>query len=341
MKRVLAVIAVLALFTSLLVGCGQKQAPAGQSDQSAAQKQETIVFKLGHVAAATNPWQLAGKRFADIVAEKTGGKIKVEVYSDSQLGGEKDMAEGIQMGTVDMAILGTGTLGKLEPKMDVFGLPYLFRDRDHLLKVLNGPVGKGVLDDMVKDTGIRGLAYWERDPRHLTNSKRPVAKPEDVKGLKIRTPGEEMSMDIWKAMGAGPVPMAFGELFTALQQKVVDGQENPLTIINASKFYEVQKYLTLTYHTWAPAVLTITEKKFSKLSPEYQKILVDAAAEAGKYNAELVEKAQTELLKDLEAKGMQVIKVDTKLFAAATKDVHLKYDSRYGKDLYETIINVK
>lgn len=336
-KKIISILISSILVVTLFAGCSSSSSKSASSDKG----NEKVVLRLGHVASTNDPWHLASTKFAEIVKEKSNGRIEVQVFSDGQIGQEPDMAEGLQMGTVDMAILGVGTISKLYPALNVLALPYIFRDRDHLLKVLNGDIGAKLLDDTNKATGIKGLAYWERGPRALTNSKRPINSPADVKGLKLRTPGEELPMDIWKAMGAGATPMAFGELFTALQQGVVDGQENPLSIIESSKFSEVQPYLALTNHTWAPAVIAISDKKFTSLSAEDQKILTDAAAESASYESELVQKQEVDLLAKLKAEGMKVTTPDLSAFAEATKDVHLKYDSMYGKDLYDQIKNVK
>ena len=304
-------------------------------------KSDAVTLKLGHVVATNDPWHLASLKFAELVDKKSAGKIKVQVFSDGQIGGEKDMLQGMQMGTVDMAVLGTGTIAVVDPKINVLALPYLFRDRDHLNKILSGPIGAEIMEATRKTTSVKTLSYWERGPRHVTNSKKPINIPDDVKGLKLRTPPEELPMAIWRAMGAGPTPMAFGELFTALQQKVVDGQENPLALIASSKFSEVQPYLALTYHTWAPAAFVISDKKFSQMSPENQKILQEAAKETTAYQNELVQKNEEQLVKDLEKAGMKISRPDLKLFRDATKDVHLKFDSMYTKELYDKIQNVK
>lgn len=327
------------VLAGLLTGCGVTEKNGGAS----AKKNGAVTFRLGHVAASNDPWQLTSLKFAGLVEKNSKGRIKVQVFGEGQLGDEKELLQSMQVGsgTVDMGIIGAGTISIVDPKINILSLPYLFRDHEHLAKVLYGDVGKEIMEATRQTTGIKTLAYLERGPRHVTNSKRPLRTLEDFAGLKVRIPPEALPMVIWWSLGAEPVPMAFGELYAALQEKTVDGQENPLELIASSRLNEVQQYLALTYHSWAPAVFAMSDKKFSQLSPEDQKILLDAAGESALFQNDLVHKAEDKLIRELEEKGMKVTQPDLGELKEATREVHQKFDSVYGQELYDRIRNVK
>ena len=215
-------------------------------------------IRVGHVLAPTHPYQLGLEKFSELVSEKTGGKVKVEVFHSSQLGNERDLIEGLQLGTVEMCIVSTAPLSNFTTQFNVFDLPFIFSETQKTREILDGPIGQEILDTLDAQ-GIVGLCYFENGFRNVTNNVRPITKPEDLKGLKIRTMESPIHMASFRAMGANPTPMALGELFTALQLGTVDGQENPLAIINTSKFYEVQKFLSITEHFYALRVLSTTK----------------------------------------------------------------------------------
>jgi tripartite ATP-independent transporter DctP family solute receptor len=201
-----------------------------------------ITLKLGHVAGSDpkDNWQAGSAKFAELVDQKTKGAVNVQVFPSSQLGNDRDMTEGMRLGSVDFALI-AGVLSNFEPRLGLLEIPYIFRDAEHMRKVLNGPIGDE-LASAVQKSGIRVLGWWERGPRELTSNKQ-VKSVADVKGMKIRVPEIPVSVDAWRAFGANPTPMAFGEVYTGLQQKVIDGQENPLAIISSAKLYEVQIFL--------------------------------------------------------------------------------------------------
>ena len=207
-------------------------------------QEKQVVLKLGHAVAPEHPYHLGAVRYSELVAQRTKNKVKIDVYPSTQLGNERDMVEGLQLGTIDLVVTSTGPLGGFVPRIFVVDLPFLFRDREHAYKVLDGSIGRELLDAF-SAKGIRGLAFWENGFRQMTNSVRPIEKPEDLKGIKIRTMENKVHLSAFRAFGASPTPMAWSEVYTALQQKTIDAQENPIAIIYFQKIYEVQKYLGL------------------------------------------------------------------------------------------------
>ncbi len=299
-----------------------------------------VTLKLGHVASADpkDNWQAGAQKFAELVEQRTRGAAKVQVFPGSQLGNDRDMAEGMRLGSVDFS-LNAGVLSNFVPSLGLLEIPYIFRDVTHMRAVLAGPIGDELAGSLLK-SGIRVLGWWERGPRQLTVNK-PVAGIADVKGMKIRVPEIPVSVDAWRAFGTNPTPMAFGEVYTGLQQKVIDGQENPLAIIWSAKLYEVQKYLVRTNHVYGYVALAMSEKTFQKLSPELRDSIQEAAREATAFENRLVWDNEQQLAKDLQAKGMQFVDVDTTQFVAAAKATHANHAQRLGKDLYDRIVNTK
>ncbi len=300
-----------------------------------------LVLKLAHVVSTSAPYHIGALELARLVEQKTNGQLKIEIYPGGQLGkGERECIEGLQIGTIDLVATSTGPVGGFVPQMLVVDLPFLFRDNSHVDKVLDGPIGDGLLKDLSK-AGIKGIAFWENGFRNLTNNKRPVNRPEDVRGLKLRTMENEVHMDAFRTLGADPTPMTWGEVYTALQQGVIDGQENPINIIRTHKIYEVNKHLALTGHVYSPALLLMNEKKFKSLSPDLQKALIEAGKEAAKFERKFIRDNEAKMLEELKGFGMQVTTPDKKLFQKATEPTYKKYESRFGKDLIDRIVGTK
>jgi len=300
-----------------------------------------VTLKLAHVVSTSAPYHIGAIEFAKLVDQKTKGQVKIEIYPGGQLGkGERECIEGLQIGTIDLVATSTGPVGGFVPQMLVVDLPFLFRDNRHVDKVLDGPIGEGLLKDLSK-AGIKGLAFWENGFRNLTNNKRPVNKPEDVKGLKLRTMENEVHMDAFRTLGADPTPMTWGEVYTSLQQGVIDGQENPINIIRTHKIYEVNKNLALTGHVYSPALLLMNEKKLKSLPGDQQKALMAAAKEAAKFERKFIRDNEAKMLEELKGFGMQVTTPDKKLFQKATEPTYKKYESRFGKDLIDKIVGTK
>lgn len=320
---------IVSLCVSLICGVGIDSASC-----------QTWTFKLGNATSPDHAYNIGARKYAELVAQKTGGKIKIDIYPATQLGNERDLIEGLQLGTVDLVVSSTGPVGGFVPKMFVVDLPFLFRDRDHAYRVLDGPVGKGLLDAFaVKE--ITGLAFWENGFRHITNNIRPVQKPEDLKGIKIRTMENKIHLATFKAFGASPTPMAWSEVYSALQQGTIDAQENPIAIVYTSKLFEVQKYLALTGHVYSPALLLMSTKAYNSLPPELQKIMVEVAHECATFERNLLHDDETKQLEELKAKGMQVTIPDKEPFRAAAASVYKDFEGQFGKEMIDQILATK
>ena len=234
-----------------------------------------FTLKLGHIADPQNPYAQGAVKFTELVKEKTGGAVEIQVFPSSQLGNQRDLIEGLTFGTVDMTLTSTAVLGNFLTEAAVFDLPFIFRDIPHAYKALDS-VGMEICKPLEK-RGIKVLAMFENGVRHMTNNRNPIRKPEDVKGLKIRVMEQPIYIEMMKILGASPTPMAFGELFTALQQGVVDGQENPAAHIYTSRFFEVQKYISLTAHTYSAEPLLVGMGVWSKINDSFQTLTNEQA----------------------------------------------------------------
>jgi tripartite ATP-independent transporter DctP family solute receptor len=299
-----------------------------------------VAIKLGHGMQTTHPRHKASLRVAEYVSEKTGGKFQISVYPARQLGDERDNIMNVMTGSLDMCQPVLGAFGTIYPPVYIASLAYAFRDLDHANKVYNGKIGKEVVEQFIRQKKVRLLQpFWYYGVRHLTTTSVPVRKPEDLKGLKIRTPPVAVHRESVQAMGCTAVPVAWGELYLALKQGVVDGQENPLPAIRFAALHEVQKYLMLTGHIIAHSVVAINEDKYQSLPPEYQKILYEAVREAAKLNDEITLQQESDFVDWLQKEGgMTMIKVDRSEFQKKVKasEVHKKYEKHWG-DLYDRI----
>jgi tripartite ATP-independent transporter DctP family solute receptor len=304
--------------------------------------QQPVVIKLGNVQATADIVQTGLKRFADLVAERTKGQLQVQIFPASQLGTEQELLEGVQLGTIHMFEGSTGSVGRFLPDLEAFAAPYVWRDVDHMLKTVRGPVGLGLAERLVKAKGIRVLDFgWLFGNRFLTTKAKPIYKPEDLHGMKVRVQPTAIYLETIKAMGANPTTMDFKEVYLGLQSGVIDGQENPPFVIYNNKFFEVQKYVMLTAHITQNQAVVINDKFYQGLSPEFRKILTDAAHEAGNFQNDLVLKSEKEYLDKLKEKGMTIVQPDVKAFREATKDVYKKVSEKWEPGLYERIQAVK
>jgi tripartite ATP-independent transporter DctP family solute receptor len=297
-------------------------------------------LKLGHAINEEDVFHKAALKFEDLVERYTNGEVTVTIYPNAKLGDERNLLESLRMGTVDMGIITGGPVINFLPSFGVLDLPFLFSTPEHAYKVLDGAIGEGFFKEMEK-LGWKGLAYGERGFRNLTNSVRPVEKPEDIKGLKIRVMQNPIYIDSFTALGANAVPMAWTEALTALQQGTIDGQENPLNVIAAYNINESNKYLSVTRHAYAPNVILMSMRTWNKLSPEQQMVVSEAAVEAARYNRTLDNDSEAEWLQSLKDKGMQVSEPDLSLFRDAVKSVYEKYEKEYGQDLIQSILDAQ
>ena len=262
-------------------------------------------LKIGLQNPKGHPAVMGAERFAEIVAAKSGGKLKVNLFPGGVLGSDAQTVSAVQAGTVEMTVLNSGILASQVKEFAIYDFPFLFANAREADAVVDGAFGKN-LHAKLADKGIVGLAYWELGFRNLTNSRRPINKVEDIAGLKLRVIPNPINIDWVKALDANPTPLAFPELFAALDQKAVDGQENPVSVILANRFAEVQKYLTLTNHQYNPQSVIISKKVWDTMSASEKQILQDAAIEAGKYQRQVSREQAASMLEELKKAGMQV-----------------------------------
>jgi tripartite ATP-independent transporter DctP family solute receptor len=342
-KKSLAVTMMIVMLFVSAVACSNgnnSASPAASSGASGSKGSDKVVkLRLGHITGESDAWHKGALKFAELVKEKTGGSVEVEVYPSSTLGNDRDLIEGMQLGSVDFALV-AGVLSNFYEPYSILELPYLFRDKEHMEKVLYGDVGEKLKTDLLGNAQVRGLDFWVRGPRELTANKK-IEKVEDLKGLKIRVPEIPASIAAWKAMGASPTPMAFGEVYSSLQTGVIDGQENPFALIASNKIQEVQSHMMLTDHVFGYVMLTMSDITYQKLSPEQQKAVEEAAKEATTFENELVATQEVELLELLKKSGMKVVELDTAPFMEKAKTVHGQFAAKYGQELYDSIVDTK
>jgi TRAP-type transport system periplasmic protein len=292
--------------------------------EAAAQATE---LKLGHVGEPGSLFQISADEYAKRVNEKLAGKVKIVTYGSSQLGGDKEMIQKLKLGTIDMALPSTVMTSEVD-LFGIFELPYIVKDRAHMARIEKEVFWPALAPETEKK-GLKVLAVWENGYRHITNNKKPVKVPEDLKGFKLRVPEGKWRVRMFQEYGANPSPMKFSELFTALQTGVMDGQENPFTQIYSAKLQEVQKYLSLSGHFYTPAYLMVGSRKYATLPPDVRKVLEDTARETQAFVYATAAKQETELLEKLKQAGMQVNEVDKNAFIAASKGMY----EDFGKEV--------
>ena len=293
------------------------------------------------ISVAQNSHQGIGiDTLAKEVEKRTAGRIKIQPFYSGSLGGERESIEAVQLGTQELTFTSTGPIPNFVPEARILDIPFLFRDKAHARAVLDGPIGQEMLAKF-ESKGFKALAWGENGVRHMTNNKRAVNAPEDLKGLKMRTMENPVHIAAYKGFGIVTTPMAFPEVFTALQQGTVDGQENPLSVIMAAKFDQVQKYMSLTGHVYSPAIFLMNKAAFDKLAAADKQVFIDSAKEAVKANRARVDEDDAKGVAELRSKGMQVIDVDKAKFVAALGPVNAEFEKQFGKANLERIRAVR
>jgi len=328
MKRVLMIVLAV-LLTLTMAGVASAQYKA--------------TMKLASVTPSEHFYNVGARKFADLIKERTNGRIEIKNFPAGQLGkGEREITEAVQQGAVEMLITSTGPMGGFSPSINILDFPFLFKDFKHVDLVMDGPIGRNLLNDFDK-ANIKALAFWENGFRHLTNNKRPIKKVEDGKGLKIRTMENKVHLAAWKAAGLNPTPMAWGEVFTALQQGVIDGQENPIAIIASNKLWDAgQKFFSFSAHVYSPAPLLISKIKFDAMPKEDQDLFLKTALEVAQFQRKLNRDAEENSMKEMASKGVTVIRdVDRESFKKAMAPVFDQFSSQFPKVEIEKIMNAK
>ncbi|MEC5322659.1 TRAP transporter substrate-binding protein [Aurantimonas sp. A3-2-R12] len=296
-----------------------------------------VELKLGYSLSETSHYGVGATAMAEELEKLTDGKFTIKQFPANALGGEREMVEGAQLGTVDLVITSTGPVGNFVPETLITDIPFLFRDYDHAHAVLDGPIGQALLDKFPENDLI-ALAWGENGFRNLTNSKRPVKEPADAEGLKVRTMENQVHMEAFSELGVLPTPMAFPELFTALQQGTVDGQENPIGVILSAKFAEVQKYLSLTNHVYSPALFLMSPTVWDGLSDEEKEAFREAAKAGAAAMREKVRSDADSGVATLKEAGMEVTEdVDRAAFEKALEPLMAKYAEQFGQDKLDAI----
>lgn len=278
----------------------------GLSVSAAWAQSAPVKLRFGHAHPVTDSQHIAALEFARKVKERTQGGIEIQVFPSNQLGNDNTMIAGVRGGTIDIEMSGNPYFTGIEPKLNVLDLPYLFENMTHVAKVLDGSIGRSLLNDL-ESRQMKGLAFWEIGFRSLANSKRPVNKAEDIKGLKLRTTPNQAHIKAFQLLGAAPQPMPFAEVYSALETKAIDGHENPPSVMLSTKMFEVQKHLSLTKHAYTASIVVMNKGKFDSIKPEFQQIIVQEAINAAAFQRDLNARSESAALAELRKSGMQIV----------------------------------
>ncbi|WP_438318191.1 DctP family TRAP transporter solute-binding subunit [Sporosarcina sp. FA9] len=314
-------IALMSVIMLVLAACGSDKSDGAKD--SGKKDDEVFTLQAGHSLPNDHPYHLGFLEMAENVKERTDGRVIIEVFANSEIGAERELTEGMTLGTVDLVVSSTAPVTNFVPELGVLDVPFLFKDRDSAVEILNGEIGEELFEKL-KENGIIGLSWGENGYRHITNSKHPINKPEDLKGLKIRTQENEIHIAAFKAMGALATPMAWTEALTGLQQGVVDAQENPAIVADQFKLYESkQKYMTLTGHVYSVAMYMMSQKTYDKLPADLRDIVIEEGQKAGAQERELIVEMEKESLESLKENGVEIVEnVDIAPFQEAVKPVY-------------------
>jgi tripartite ATP-independent transporter DctP family solute receptor len=306
----------------------------------AVEAQTTLRF--AHTQPTSDTHHAAAVHMAEQVARATNGQIRITIHPAGELGNDPAVLEGVRLGTIDLGQTGNPFYTRFEPKLNALDIPFLFASHDHVYRVVDGDVGGGLLAELEKHR-MKGLAFWEIGFRKITNSRRPIVTPADLQGLKIRTTPNPAHVEAFRLWGANPTPMAFTEVYLALETRAVDGQENPLNIIRSNRFQEVQRHLSFTDHAYTVSIVSMNLAKFRALPEAHQKALVDAAREAAAYQRRLNREQEGQDLATIKAAGVEVVeRVDTEAFRRlALEPVKAAFVAQHGAALIDAILALR
>lgn len=333
MKKTLALILSLCMVLALFAGCGKTEAPAetpaappaetpAETPAEAPVDDTVYTLRIGDVTAPGHPLCNTLEAMAAAIEERSGGRLDVTVYPSSQLGSLAAMTEMLQLGTLEMCTQSAGGIASFVPVTGVLELPYLYNSHEEAYKIYDGEIGQELADKFLEGSGVRLMSYWMNFFRHTTNSVRPITSVDDFKGLNLRVPETKTVMGCMNALGANATPMAVGELYTALQQGTMDGQENPLSVIYANKYQEVQKYLSLTGHVYSPIIILVADDWYQALPDDLRTILDEEVAAHQVIARQASEADDAEKIGLLKEAGMEVNEVDTTGFREAVQVVY-------------------
>lgn len=309
---------------------------------SCSDSKEYKEFRLAYVMAPGGTSHSAAEKFSELVYTKSNGKIRVKLYPNGILGNDRILVEGLRLRSIDMIIAGPSIIGWNAPQFSVVEAPFVFRDYGHMEEVMHGEIGKEIEAAIYKKRKIHFLAFLHRGPRYLTTTNKIIRTPEDLTGLKLRVPELPIYIKSWRVFGANPTPLAYSDMFMALKQGVVEGQENPLEVIYTSHLYETQNYIMETKHLISFYVASIGDYFYEKFDKEEQKLIIEAINEAAQYQNDLVRQYETEFEEKLKSFGVQFIKVDRDAFEAlAIETLPDLFKDRWAPDIYERIKSVQ
>lgn len=336
-KSLVFILCLVVAISLVLVGCGGKK----EEPKKAEQKKISIKMSVT-TPSESSPWNIGAKKWAELVKERTNGRVEITTFPNEQLssGNQQKGIEQVAAGVTGASLHSTIIYSVIEPKLAVASMPWIMPNNAAVDKAMKGAPGEKV-KDLIRAKGIEPLAFGENGFRHWTNSKRPLATPDDMKGLKIRVPGMKMYISLFKAMGADPTSMSFSEVFTALQQGTVDGQENPISVIYTTKLNEVQKYMTICNYSYDPIVLGVNKKLWDSIDKDTQAIMKKAAEEAMALNIKLTREDEAKQLDEMKKKGLQVNVLtpeQIKVFQASVTSVYKEQESVIGKDLLDLFV---
>lgn len=336
-KSLVFILCLVVAISLVLVGCGGKK----EEPKKAEQKKISIKMSVT-TPSESSPWNIGAKKWAELVKERTNGRVEITTFPNEQLssGNQQKGIEQVAAGVTGASLHSTIIYSVIEPKLAVVSIPWIMPNNAAVDKAMKGAPGEKV-KDLIRAKGIEPLAFGENGFRHWTNSKRPLATPDDMKGLKIRVPGMKMYISLFKAMGADPTSMSFSEVFTALQQGTVDGQENPISVIYTTKLNEVQKYMTICNYSYDPIVLGVNKKLWDSIDKDTQAIMKKAAEEAMALNIKLTREDEAKQLDEMKKKGLQVNVLtpeQIKVFQGSVTSVYKEQESVIGKDLLDLFV---
>jgi len=337
MKKSFTVLCLAVLFSVAFLSCGGGGSSSGQSSGSATRNVE---LKVGMTLTMDSHYGHGLEEFARLLTLYSNGTISLEIFPNSTLGNERDLLEGVALGTIPMALISTGPIPNFFPDFAILDLPYLFPTAEIAYKALDGEVGTSLLSQF-PSRGIVGLGFWENGFRHVTNSRREIRTPDDLRGMKIRTMENDIHMNAYQQYGASPTPMAFGELFLALSQGTVDGQENPAILIDTSRFFEAQRYMSLTGNFYSPSILMINKGIYDRMSAE-QRTAFDRAAEEAKHWQRNFSQSNTAMaIENIRASGTIVTEVDLAAWIAASEATYRDFGDRLNQDYIRQILALR
>ena len=338
LKKTSKVITVFLSCMLLMTGCKQEGASGQSASDTATNKDGKITIRVAHIEAEDRSTHKSLLKFKEYVEKESNNRVSIQIFPNGLLGGDKESIEGVELGTIEMSLPAVSVLSSYDPKFGLIDMPFLFKSDEAIFKALDNELGV-TYNKILDEKGFHNLGYNYNGPRCISNNARPITEPKDLEGLKIRVMESPVFIDMFKALGANPTPMSFGEIFTALQQGTVSGQENAPSLVYASKFYEVQKYYSITDHTYSVMAILMNKKFFNELPEDVQKIITTGANEhLIKYQRELERSENADYIKKLEGTGMKVNFITPEnhaKFVEAVKPVYSKNEPAIGNDLFD------